>query len=84
MDSGTTINLFGNPNMITNRQRTEMPMNFMTNACLKIVYEVGEITGSVHTNFHPEMIKIILILNEMTKKYWVKFDPGCFKGAHWR
>ena len=30
-DSGTTINLFVNPNMITNRQKAEMPMNFLTN-----------------------------------------------------
>ena len=32
MDSGTKINLFGNPNMITNRQKVEIHMNFLTNA----------------------------------------------------
>ena len=39
MDSGTTVNLFGNPNMITNRQKSEMRMNFLTNAWSKMVDE---------------------------------------------
>ena len=38
MDSGTTINLFGNPKMINNGKKVEMPMNFLTNAGSKIVY----------------------------------------------
>ena len=46
MDSGTTINLFRNPKIITNRQKLEMPMNFLTNSGSKIVYEVGEIPGA--------------------------------------
>ena len=41
MDSGTTINLFGNPKMITNRLKSEMPMNILTDAQSKIVDEVG-------------------------------------------
>ena len=45
MDSDTTINLFGNTNMITNRQKVEIPMNFLTGAGSKIVYEVGDILG---------------------------------------
>ena len=61
MDSGTTINLFGNPNMITNRKKLEMPTNFLTNAGSKIV---------------GEMIANVLIMNEMTKKYRVSFDSG--------
>ena len=43
MDSGTTINLFGNTIMIKNRQRAEILMNFLTNEESKIVYEIGEI-----------------------------------------
>ena len=35
MDSGTTINLFGNPKMITSRQKLYIPMNFLTNAGFK-------------------------------------------------
>ena len=35
MDIGIIINLFGNPNMITNRQKLDIPMNLMTNAGLK-------------------------------------------------
>ena len=31
IDSVTTINLFGNPNMITNRQKYEISMNLLTN-----------------------------------------------------
>ena len=45
MNSGTTINLFADTKMITNRQKAEMPMNFLTNEGSKIVYEVGEIPG---------------------------------------
>ena len=41
MDSGTTINLFGNPKIIINRQKTEIPTNFLTNARSKIVDKVG-------------------------------------------
>ena len=37
MDSVTTINLFGNPSMITNIQKLEIPMNFLTHAGSKIV-----------------------------------------------
>ena len=46
MENGTTINLFGNPNIITNRGKSYIPMNFLTKAGSKIVDEVGEITGS--------------------------------------
>ena len=31
MDSGTTTNMFENPNMIKNRQKADIPMNFRTN-----------------------------------------------------
>ena len=44
MDSGTKINLFGNPKIITNRQKEEIPMNFLTNSGSKMVEEVGETT----------------------------------------
>ena len=63
MDSGTTTNLFGNPNMITNRQKADIPMNLLTNAGSKIVDEVGEIPGAGQTKFHPEMITNVLSLN---------------------
>ena len=46
MQSGTTINIFGNPNIIAKRQNLEMPMNLLTNAGSKTVEEVKEITGS--------------------------------------
>ena len=46
MDSGTPINLFENKNMITDIQKAEMPMNFLTNEGSRIVDEVGGITGS--------------------------------------
>ena len=51
MDSGTKIKPFGNTNMITNRQKLEMPINFLTNAGSKIVDEVGEIPGAVQKHF---------------------------------
>ena len=60
---GTTINLFVNPKMITNRQQLDIPMIFLTNAGSKIVDKVGEIPGSGQTRFHPEMIEIVLSLN---------------------
>ena len=44
MDSGTTINIFVNPNIVTNRQKVEITMNFLTNSGSKMVDEVGEIT----------------------------------------
>ena len=50
MVSGTTINLFGNPNMITNRKKSEIPMNFLTNAGSKIVDEVGELLEKYNNN----------------------------------
>ena len=67
LDSGTTINLFGNTNMIKNRQKADIPTNVLTNAGSKIGDEVGEITGSGKNKFHPEMIANVLSLNEMTK-----------------
>ena len=74
MDSGTTINLFGSPNIIPNRWKAGMPMNFLTNAGSKIVDKRGENAGSGQTKFHPEMIIKVLSLNEMTKKYWLTFN----------
>ena len=53
MDSDITINLFGNPNMITNRQKSDIKLNFLTNAGSNIVDEVGEIPGAGQTKFHP-------------------------------
>ena len=38
MDSGTTTKVFRNPNMITNRQKEDIPMNFLTSTGSKIVY----------------------------------------------
>ena len=76
MYSGNTINLFVNSNMITNRQKAEIPMDFMTNTGSKMIYKVREVTGSGQTRFHPEMIANVLSLNEMTKKYRVTFDSG--------
>ena len=35
MDSDTAINLFGNPNRITNIKKADMPMDFLTNVGLK-------------------------------------------------
>ena len=49
IDSGTTIILFGNPKMIINRQKAEIPMNLLIKVLSKIVYKVGEITGSGKT-----------------------------------
>ena len=76
MDGGTTINLFVNPKIITNRQKYDIPMNFLTNAWSKIVDYVGEIIGSGQTRFHPQMIANIPSLNEMTKTYRVTFNSG--------
>ena len=56
MQNETTINIFGNPNMITKRQKSEMLMNLLTNERSKTVYEVIEITELRQTEFHPEMI----------------------------
>ena len=63
MDSDTTIKLFGNPKMIKNRLKLEMPMNFMTNSGSQIVDEVGKIHGAGQTKFQPEMITKFLSLN---------------------
>ena len=53
MDSFTTINLFVNPNMITNRRKVDIFMSFLTNAGSKIVDEVEETPGSGRKKFHP-------------------------------
>ena len=42
--------MFGYLNMITNIQRGELPMNFLTNEGSKIVDEVGEIPGAGQKN----------------------------------
>ena len=76
MDSGTTTNLFVNPNITTNRQILDIIMNFLTNEGSKIVYEVGEINGSGQTKFYPDMIANVLSQNKITKKYRVTFDSG--------
>ena len=46
MDSGTTINLFRNPKIITNRKKSEIPIKFLINVGSKIVDKVVYITGS--------------------------------------
>ena len=46
MYSRTTTRLFGNTNVVTNRQKEEIPMNLLTNEGSKIVDEVGEIPGA--------------------------------------
>ena len=67
IDSGTTINLFKTPNMVTNRRKVKIPMTFMTNEGSKIVDEVGEIPGSGQAKFHPDMIANVMGLNDMPK-----------------
>ena len=53
MDYVTTLNLFGNPNIITNRKKSDILMNFLINAGSKMVDEVGEIPGSGQKKLHP-------------------------------
>ena len=50
MNSVTTINMFGNPKMITNRQKLEIPINLLINAGSKMVDEVGKIPRAGQTN----------------------------------
>ena len=76
MDSETTINMFVNPNMITNRQTAEIPINFLTNAGAKIVNRVRNFSGAGQTKFHPDMIANVLSLTEMTKQYQVTLTSG--------
>ena len=45
INSGTTINLFGNPNIITNRKIGD-PHGFSDQSRVKIVDKVGEINGA--------------------------------------
>ena len=45
--------MFGNPEMITNRQKAKIPMILLTNTGSKIVDEVEEIPVSGQTKFHP-------------------------------
>ena len=57
-------NLFGNPKVITDRQKAEIPVNFLTNSGFKIV---GDISGSIQTTFYTDMIYKVISLNEITK-----------------
>ena len=57
MEIGNTIKFFGNLNMIRNRHKEETPMNFLTNAGYKILYEAGQ------TKINSEMIANVLSLN---------------------
>ena len=51
MESGSTINLFLNRNMIKNRLNWRWTfLNFLTNSGSKIVHKVGEITGAGQIN----------------------------------
>ena len=61
---------------ITNRQKSEIPTNLLTNEGSEIVDEVVYIPGERQTKFHPETIANVLSLNEMNKKYKVTFDSG--------
>ena len=67
IDNSTTINMFVNPNMITNIRKSEIPTNFMTNAGSKIVDKFGEIIVSGQTKIRTEIIANVLSLNETTK-----------------
>ena len=67
MNSDTTKQLFGNSNIIKNRLKAEITINFLTNAGSKIVDEPEEITVVGQTKFYLEMIANILSPNEMTK-----------------
>ena len=76
MDSGTTTKLFGNPNMIKNRKKLDIAMNFVTNAGFKIVYEAGEIPGAGQKKSHPDIIENVMSPNETNKIYRVPFYSG--------
>ena len=49
MDSGNTIDLFGNPKNDYKQTKPEIPMKFLTNAGSKIVGKVGIIPGAGQT-----------------------------------
>ena len=67
IDSRTKTNLFGNPNMITNRKKLETPVNLQTNRGSKILDDIREIPVTEQKIFHTEIISNILSLNEMKK-----------------
>ena len=53
--------------MITDRQKAEIPVNFLTNSGFKIVDKIGYISESIQTTFHTDMISKVMSLNEITK-----------------
>ena len=61
MNSGAKINPFGNLIMITNRQKAEIPMNFMINAGSKILDEIGEILVSGQKKSSKDDSRILII-----------------------
>ena len=74
LDSGTTISLFCNKELVTDVQESTELLNLSTNAGSKVIDKEATVRGFGTVKFDPSSIANIFGLHDLTKRYRVTFD----------
>ena len=69
LDSGTTISLFCNEDLVTNVPESKTIMNLATNAGSKLISEEATVNGFGTVKFDKESIAIIFGLQDLVERY---------------
>jgi hypothetical protein len=74
LDNGSTLSLFGNPNMVTNTRESKTTLELATNAGTKTTKQVADVPGFGTVWFDETDIANIFGLLDLKKKHRITFD----------
>ena len=74
LDSGTTISLFCNPDLVTDVRDSKEVLSLTTNAGLKIIDKEATVNGFGTVHFDKESIANIFGLQDLVERYQVTMD----------
>jgi hypothetical protein len=74
LDNGSTLSLFGNPNMVTNIRESKTTLELVTNAGTKTTKQIADVPGYGTVWYDETTIANIFGLSDLKKKHRITFD----------
>jgi hypothetical protein len=82
LDNGSTLSIFGNPDMVKDIRKSNTTLHLMTNAGTRESNQVADVPGYGTVWYDAQAIANIFGLSDLKKKYRVTYDShngDCFK-----
>lgn len=74
LDNGSTLSIFGNPDMVTNIRESNVTLELATNAGTRECNKIADVPGFGTVWFDEEAIANIFGLSDLKKKHRVTYD----------